>query len=93
MTKRLEKTIKLISQMTDDELEQIVQAVKIRWSFLVSQKVLKYKVGQRVLFKGRYSEPVKGTIAALRKKSLKIKADDGVEWQVSPQYIIRKLSG
>ena len=93
MTKRLEKAIKLISQMTDDELKQVGQAVKTRWSFLVSQKVLKYKVGQRVLFKGKHSEPVKGTITALRKKTLIIKADNGVEWQVSPQFIVRKLSG
>lgn len=85
----MEKVFSSIAKMNEKELRQVVRAVKERHSFLVTQKVLRFEVGDKVKFKGRWGKTEKGKVTSLNRTTLAVKTDEGVTWRISPSLLTK----
>lgn len=87
MTKRLEKAIQIISKLNQDELRSLSKALNERFSYLESLQVMKFHLGEKVTFKDCYNRKVEGIVKKLNRKSVKVLATDGRNWQVAPCFL------
>lgn len=85
--RRVEKAISLISKMNKKDLKIVDSAMRERWSYLVSLNCLDFQVGDKVTFKGKYGEQMKGKILSVARKSLRVEDENGKSWRISPSLL------
>lgn len=76
-----------ILQCDDNEAELVREALRTRFDSKRQNAKLSLRVGQRVRFEARGGREVTGTIVKKLRKNVKVHADDGLGWRVSPTLI------
>jgi len=93
MSNRVTKTVELIYQMNNDELNQVVEAIKLKRQHLSRQAVRKFTVGDMVQFKSsKTGGRVNATVEKVNRKYVVVSTHIGGEkWRV-PATMLTHLS-
>ena len=93
MSNRVTKTVELIYQMDNDEINQIVEAIKLKRQYLAKQAVRSFVVGDMVQFTSSKTGGRKnGTIRKVNRKYIVVEAHiGGGQWRV-PATMLTKIS-
>ena len=84
---KLNKMIQDIYTLNTDELNQIIDAVKLRRNQLHSLDARSLKIGDRVSFQGRYGRTEKGTVEKIKIKYVLVRTDSGTRWNVPGSHL------
>ena len=87
MNKKVEKIIEGIYTLNNDELNSVVDALKLRRNQLHYQDAQSFRVGDRVSFKGRHNAIEKGTIEKVKIKYILVRTDRGQRWNVPGSHL------
>ena len=87
MQKKVEKIIEGIYTLNNDELNSVVDALKLRRNQLHYQDAQSFRVGDRVSFKGRHNVIEKGTIEKIKIKYILVRTDSGQRWNVPGSHL------
>jgi hypothetical protein len=78
----VQTAIDAIHKMNNDELNQVVSAIKLRRNYLTRQKAVTFMVGDRVSFAARGMQ-VLGTVTKVNTKTVQVKQDNSfTTWKV-----------
>ena len=86
---KLNKMIQDIYTLNSDELNSVIDAVKLRRNQLHSFDAHSFKIGDRVSFQGRYGRTEKGTVDKVKIKYVLVRTDSGVRWNVPGSHLTR----
>ena len=75
-----------IHQMSSEELNSVVEAVKLRRTALARGSVRKLSVGDRVRFTTRSGERVTGSVGKLNQKTAIVESG-GTQWRVTASLL------
>ena len=84
---KLNKMIQDIYTLNSDELNQVVDAVKLRRNQLHSLDAHSLRIGQRVSFQGRRGITEKGTVRKIKIKYVLVETDRGQRWNVPGSHL------
>ena len=87
MYMKLNKMIQDIYTLNSDELNQVVDAVKLRRNQLHSLDAHSLRIGQRVSFQGRHGITEKGTVRKIKIKYVLVETDRGQRWNVPGSHL------
>jgi len=87
MYTKLNKMIQDIYTLNTDELNQVIDAVKLRRNQLHSLDARSLKIGDRVSFQGRYGRTEKGTVEKIKIKYVLVRTDGGTRWNVPGSHL------
>ena len=87
MNKKVEKIIEGIYTLNNEELNSVVDALKLRRNQLHYQDAQSFRIGDRVSFKGRHNVIEKGTIEKIKIKYILVRTDRGQRWNVPGAHL------
>ena len=87
MQKKVEKIIEGIYTLNNEELNSVVDALKLRRNQLHYQDAQSFRIGDRVSFKGRHNVIEKGTIEKIKIKYILVRTDRGQRWNVPGSHL------
>ena len=87
MYMKVNKMIQDIYTLNSDELNQVVDAVKLRRNQLHSLDAHSLRIGQRVSFQGRHGITEKGTVRKIKIKYVLVETDRGQRWNVPGSHL------
>ena len=76
-----------IFKMNADELESIIETVKLRRNQLHFKNAHSLRIGQRVSFAGRRGITEKGTVEKIKIKYVLVRTDRGQRWNVPGSHL------
>lgn len=93
MSNSVTKAVELIYTMDNEQLSQVVEAIKLKRQFLAKQAVRNFIVGDMVQFtSSRTGGKINGTVEKVNKKYIIVSAHiGGDKWRV-PATMLTKLS-
>ncbi len=93
MSNLVTKSVELIYQMDNDQLNEVIEAIKLKRTHLAKQAVRKFIVGDMVQFtSNRTGGKVNATVEKVNKKYIIVSAHiGGQKWRV-PATHLTKLS-
>lgn len=92
MSNHVTKAVEAIYKMDNDELNQVVEAIKLKRQFLAKQAVKKFVVGDMVQFTNRSGGTINGTVRKVNRKYIIVDAHiGGTRYQV-PATMLRSIS-
>ena len=87
MYMKLNKMIQDIYVLNNDELNKVVDAVKLRRNQLHTADAHSLRVGDRVSFQGRRGITEKGTVEKIKIKYVLVRTDRGQRWNVPGSHL------
>ena len=87
MYMKLNKMIQDIGVLNNDELNKVVEAVKLRRNQLHFKNAHSLRIGQRVSFQGRRGITEKGTVRKIKIKYVLVETDRGQRWNVPGSHL------
>jgi hypothetical protein len=91
MANLVTKSVELIYQMDNDQLSEIVEAIKLKRTYLSKQAVRSFLVGDIVQFTKKNGVQVSGQIRKINKKYIIVnESATGTQWRV-PGTMLTKL--
>lgn len=92
MSNRVTKAVEEIYKMDMDELNQVVEAIKLKRQYLAKQAVRSFKVGDMVQFTNKTGGRVNATVEKVNRKYIVVSAHiGGQKWRV-PATMLTHLS-
>jgi len=92
MTNLVTKSVELIYQMNNEQLNEVVEAIKLKRQYLAKQAVRNFIVGDMVQFTNKQGGKVNATVKKVNKKYIIVDAHiGGTQWRV-PATMLRKIS-
>ena len=79
--------IKAIHQANRDELNQIIEAVKLQQTFLAKTSARTFTVGDAVQFTGRGGRKVIGTVNKVNPKTIIVDSPSQGRWKVTASML------
>lgn len=79
--------IAAIHQMSSEELNSVVEAVKLRRTALARTSVRKLSVGDLVKFQGRGGATVRGSVLKLNRKTAVVDCGASGRWRVTASML------
>tara|TARA_Y100000385_G_scaffold41446_1_gene38614 strand:+ start:398 stop:673 length:276 start_codon:yes stop_codon:yes gene_type:complete len=79
--------IKAIHQADRNELNQIIEAVKLQQTFLAKNAARSFTVGEAVQFKGRGNRTVIGTVSKVNPKTIVVDSPSQGRWKVTASML------
>ena len=79
--------IKAIHQADRNELDQIVEAIKLQRTFLAKQSARTFSVGDAVTFTGRAGRSVVGTVTKVNPKTIVVDSPSQGRWKVTASML------
>ena len=80
-----------IDKLTEAELidlnRRIVERLRFLGQMRAHNKMLEFRLGDKVTFQPDNRQPVTGIITKYNRKTVTIISDDGVQWNVSPGFL------
>lgn len=90
MSNRVTKAVELIYQMDNDELNQIVDAIKLKRQYLTKQATRSFTVGDQVRFTSTKTGTVKqGRITKVARKYITVDCGSYDSWRVPGNMLER----
>ena len=90
MYMKMKKMIEDIGVLNNDELSQVVEAVKLRRNQLHFQDAHSLKFGDRVFFTGRHGVLEHGTVEKVKIKYVLVRTDRGQRWNVPGSHLTKE---
>ena len=91
MANLVTKSVELIYQMDNDQLSEIVEAIKLKRTYLSKQAVRSFLVGDIVQFSKKNGVSVSGQVRKVNKKYIIVsESATGTQWRV-PGTMLTKL--
>ena len=87
MYMKLNKMIQDIGVLNNDELNKVVEAVKLRRNQLHFQDAHSLRIGDRVSFTGRHGITEKGVVEKVKIKYVLVRTDRGQRWNVPGSHL------
>ena len=87
MYMKLNKLIQDIGVLNNDELNKVVEAVKLRRNQLHFQDAHSLKFRDRVSFQGRHGRTETGTVEKVKIKYVLVRTDAGQRWNVPGPHL------
>ena len=87
MYMKLNKLIQDIGVLNNDELNKVVEAVKLRRNQLHFQDAHSLKFRDRVSFQGRHGRTETGTVEKVKIKYVLVRTDAGQRWNVPGSHL------
>ena len=84
---KLNKLIQDIGVLNNDELNKVVEAVKLRRNQLHFQDAHNLKFRDRVSFQGRHGRTETGTVEKVKIKYVLVRTDAGQRWNVPGSHL------
>ena len=84
---KLNKLIQDIGVLNNDELNKVVEAVKLRRNQLHFQDAHSLKFRDRVSFQGRHGRTETGTVEKVKIKYVLVRTDRGQRWNVPGSHL------
>lgn len=93
MSNKVTKAVEAIYNLeTNDQLNQVIEAIKMKRTYLANMAIRSFMVGDMVQFKGRTGGAVNATVEKVNKKYVIVSTHIGGEkWRV-PATHLTKLS-
>ena len=79
--------IKQIFSLDATDLDQVIQAVKMRRNQLHHQNANKLRPGDRVEFEGKGGRTLQGTVSKVKIKYVLVACDNGQRWNVPGSHL------
>ncbi len=79
--------IKAIHKADRNELDQIVEAVKLQRTFLAKQSARTFSIGDAVQFTGRGNRTVVGTVQKVNPKTVVVDSPTQGRWKVTASML------
>lgn len=79
--------INKIFSLDATDLDQVIQAVKMRRNQLHFQNANKLRVGDRVEFEGKNGRTLQGTVSKIKIKYVLVACDNGQRWNVPGSHL------
>ena len=76
-----------IFNMNSEELESVIESVKLRRNQLHFKNAHSLRIGQRVSFAGRRGITEKGTVRKIKIKYVLVETDRGQRWNVPGSHL------
>ena len=90
MTNLVTKASELIYQMDSDQLNQIVEAVKLKRTHLAKQTARSLMVGDIVSFEGRRGQTVTGKVTKVNQKTVVVRdSSTQTQWKVTASMLTK----
>lgn len=88
MTNLVTKASELIYQMDNDQINQVVEAIKLKRTHLAKQVARSVMVGDVVSFTGRGGYTVTGKVLKVNQKTLLVQdSKDSTRWKVTASLV------
>ena len=87
MYMKLNKMIQDVGVLNNDELNKVIEAVKLRRNQLHFQDAHSLKFNDRVSFQGRHGSILKGSVDRVKIKYILVKTDAGQRWNVPGSHL------
>jgi len=87
MYMKLNKLIQDVGVLNNDELNKVVEAVKLRRNQLHFQDAHNLKFRDRVSFQGRHGITETGTVEKVKIKYVLVRTDRGQRWNVPGSHL------
>ncbi len=94
MSNRVTKAVEQIYQMDSDELNQVIEAIKLKRQHLARQAVRTVLVGDTVSFSAR-GRTVVGKVTKVNRKTLQVREQGAIStnWKVSATLVSKVTEG
>ena len=90
MTNLVTKTVENIYQMDNDQLNQIVDAIKLKRTHLAKQTARSILVGDIVSFEGRRGATVQGRVTKVNQKTIVVlDTQTQTKWKVTASMVTK----
>ena len=90
MYMKLNKMIQDVGVLNNDELNKVIEAVKLRRNQLHFQDAHSLKIGDRVSFQGRHGITEKGVVEKVKIKYVLVRTDSGTRWNVPGSHLTKE---
>ena len=87
MYMKLNKMIQDVGVLNNDELNKVIEAVKLRRNQLHFQDAHSLRIGDRVSFTGRHGITEKGVVEKVKIKYVLVRTDRGQRWNVPGSHL------
>ena len=88
MTNLVTKASELIYQMDSDQINQVVEAIKLNRTHLAKAMARSVKVGDIVSFQGRRGQMVQGKVTKVNQKTVVVRdSATQVQWKVTASLV------
>ena len=86
MNNLVTKATELVYQMDNDQLSQVIEAIKLKRTHLARAVARSVKVGDIVSFDGRQG-PLQGKVIKVNPKTLVVDVGGGCRWKVTASLV------
>ena len=90
MYMKIDKMIEDINLLNTEELNRVVDAVKLRRNSLHALDAHSLKFGDRVFFTGRHGVLEHGTVEKVKIKYVLVRTDRGERWNVPGSHLTKE---
>ena len=87
---KLNKMIQDVGVLNNDELNKVIEAVKLRRNQLHFQDAHSLKFNDRVSFQGRHGRTETGTVEKVKIKYVLVRTDSGQRWNVPGSHLTKE---
>ena len=87
MMNNVQTAIQAIRNMNKDDIDQVVEAVKLQRTFLARSATRGLSVGDKVKFTGKRGETVTGRVSKVNSKTVLVDSAGGVTWRVTASLL------
>lgn len=87
MSNLVTRTVELIYQMDNNQLNQVIEAIKLKRTHLSRQATRSLIVGDEVQFKGRNNQIIQGRVVKVNQKTVSVDAGVQGRWKVTASLL------
>ena len=92
MANNVTKVVEVIYKMNNNELNQVVDAIRLKRQYLAKQAIREFHIGDMVQFTDKNGGRTNATVTKVNKKYVIVEAHiGGTQWRV-PATMLTKLS-
>jgi ribosomal protein L35AE/L33A len=90
MTNIVTKSVELIYQMDSDQIDQVVEAIKLKRTHLAKTVARSIVVGDIVSFNGRRGQTVTGKVTKVNQKTVVVRdSNTQIQWKVTASMLTK----
>ena len=89
MNNLVTKASELIYQMDNDQLNQVIEAIKLKRTHLAKQAVRSFRIGDIVGFTGKRGQQVSGKVKKINQKYILIDCGTQGQWRVPGNHLTK----
>ena len=90
MTNIVTKSVELIYQMDADQIDQVVEAIKLKRTHLAKTVARSIVVGDIVSFNGRRGQTVSGKVTKVNQKTVVVRdSNTQIQWKVTASMLTK----